>query len=111
MGNFIKAFKEAKAAFKRSMETYNCEMIYKHRLDTLLDAYAILPEYVRGGRFKEYILSEVVLFETVYSTKYARKDELKETKLSEETADDTCCNETVFEFTDDGSITVAEEIE
>lgn len=116
MGNFVKAFKEAKATFKMSMVSYKAEMACKRNLDKILDAYAIMPEHMRGGRFKEYILSEIELFETVFCAKYSRKDEVEkigqpEPCNPEETVSDACCEDVTLAFADDGSITVAEEIE
>ena len=102
MRKYIEAIKEAKAAFKMSIAVYKGEMACKRNLDIILDAYAIMPEYMRGGKFKEYVLSEIVLFETVYHTNYPRKEEI---------VNDDCCDDITLTFADDGSITVAEEIE
>jgi hypothetical protein len=114
MGKFSRAFKDAKAAFKISMVSYKNEKMYKHNLDTILDAYAIMPDYMRGGTLKKYILNEIKIFETVYCTKYSRKDEVEkigqpEPYEPEEFVDSACCEDMTLMFADDGSITVAEE--
>ena len=77
MGKFSRAFKDAKVAFKESVAYYKNEMICKSNLDKILDAYAILPEYVKKGYFREYVLSEIALFEMAYHTEYLRKSELE----------------------------------
>ena len=113
MGNITKAFKDAKATFKMSMVSYKAEMACKRSLDKILDAYAIMPEYIRGGRLREYVLSEIELFETVYGTEYLRKSELETVGQPIPTGatvgEEDCCENVTFEFDDDGSITVAEE--
>ena len=109
MGKFSRAFKDAKAAFKVSVNSYKNEMACKRNLDKILDAYAILPEYVRGGNFKEFVLSEIELFEMVFGTAYLRKSELEIVRQpipceSDELSCEDCCIDT-----DEDSVTVDEE--
>lgn len=111
MGKFTKAFKEARVTFKETLERQKSFAEYKRNLDTLMDAIALVPIGVDVEALKQYVRSEIACYEHHVGA-YERKSEIEvvgqpEPIKPEKPVD----NDITLAFADDGTITVAEEIE